>query len=370
MSRRGRNPVGPDGPTKPSRADEARVARVRIGLDEAGLGPTLGPLVVGGFATRERGAGEHDSLRDRMQAVIGEPGCRDGRIEVGDSKKIHTGSRKLARLERTALATIVWVHGELPSTVGELFERVLVREFEVEADRRAPWWGMLDEALPIVVDRDDVLAAGERLASAAERADVEALWYRADLVDAARVNRELDEEHEAGGTKNTWATHAVLRMAAQVHAEVEGRQLTIACDRAGGRQGYSRELRRAFPALIDPVAGQAGLFDSLGEAGALHVLGEARDVSRYRMSFSRREIELGFFVGGDRIDPRISWASILAKYLRELLLRPFNRYFAERVSGLRPTAGYPEDAKRFIDDVEQALGPDGGLERAAWVRAK
>ena len=74
-------------------------------------------------------------------------------------------------------------------------------------------------------------------------------------------------------------------------------------------------------------------------------------------------------MGGDRLDPRISWGSILAKYLRELCLRAFNRYFVARVPGLRPTAGYPEDAKRFIAEVDAALG-DGGLERAAWIRSK
>jgi hypothetical protein len=51
-------------------------------------------------------------------------------------------------------------------------------------------------------------------------------------------------------------------------------------------------------------------------------------------------------------------------------LRALNRYFVERIPELRPTAGYPEDAARFIQNVEAALGPDGGLERAAWIRCK
>jgi len=37
---------------------------------------------------------------------------------------------------------------------------------------------------------------------------------------------------------------------------------------------------------------------------------------------------------------------------------------------LRATAGYPEDARRFIADVEAVLGPDAGLERAMWIRSK
>jgi ribonuclease HII len=102
----------------------------------------------------------------------------------------------------------------------------------------------------------------------------------------------------------------------------------------------------------------------------LHILEEQREISRYRLQLGVRQLDLGFFVGGDRLDPRISWASILAKYLRELLLRSFNRWFSAKIPNLRSTAGYPEDAARFIADVERALGPDGGLERAAWVRIK
>ena len=99
-------------------------------------------------------------------------------------------------------------------------------------------------------------------------------------------------------------------------------------------------------------------------------LGEVAERSHYRMESSARRLELGFVMGGDRCDPRISWASILAKYLRELIMRGLNRHFVAKIPELRPTAGYPEDAARFIAEVERELGPSGGLERAAWIRSK
>ena len=36
-------------------------------------------------------------------------------------------------------------------------------------------------------------------------------------------------------------------------------------------------------------------------------------------------------------------ASMTAKYLRELSMRAFNEFWCARVTGLRPTAGYPMD---------------------------
>lgn len=353
------------------RAATATPSPIRIGLDEAGLGPTLGPLVIGSFATREHEAGERDELRERLAELVAEPPARDGRIEVGDSKAIHTGARKLARLERSALATLAAMHGELPGSVAELFERVLVTEFEQPIDRSAPWWAMLDEALPLACERDELLELGARLRTLAEQRGVELLDYRADLLDAARVNRELDDEHaRADGTKNTWSTHAVLRLAAQRRRALASSPCVIACDMAGGRRSYAAALRRAF-ALPEPEPAGLQLGLALAparERDAIEVVGEAREACRYRLDLDA-PLELGFYVGGDRLDPRISWASILAKYLRELLLRPFNRYFAAQVPGLRATAGYPEDAKRFIADVDAGV-PTLPFARAVWIRSK
>lgn len=348
----------------------SRAGLVRAGFDEAGLGPKLGPLVVAGFVTAGTRGGDWgpcDDLRGPLAKLVGEPGCRDGRIEVGDSKKIHLGVRKLARIERTALATVAWVHGRVPRDVGELLELVATPSFELDGDRRAPWWSTLDEQLPIECERHDIEELAERLTTLARKAKVRPLWYRADVISAARINRELALEHRREGTKNTWATHAVLRLAKLAVDQLDAPRLAIWCDKAGGRSAYFEPLRRAFPELSAASALDMPLFGS--PAIVLERLCEAGERSCYRISSTARRIELGFVMGGDTRDPRISWASILAKYLRELIMRSLNRYFAAKVAELRPTAGYPEDARRFIAEIEAGLGPDGGLERAAWVRS-
>jgi len=58
-----------------------------------------------------------------------------------------------------------------------------------------------------------------------------------------------------------------------------------------------------------------------------------------------------------------------AKYLREVCMLQFNRYWSAKVAGLKPTAGYPMDAGRFFADIQPCLALDGTDERMVW-RAK
>jgi hypothetical protein len=65
-----------------------------------------------------------------------------------------------------------------------------------------------------------------------------------------------------------------------------------------------------------------------------------------------------FSVAGERALPT-ALASMFSKYLRELAMRAFNEFWQGRVDQLRPTAGYPTDARRFkqaILPVQKSLG--------------
>jgi len=50
-------------------------------------------------------------------------------------------------------------------------------------------------------------------------------------------------------------------------------------------------------------------------------------------------------------------ASMVSKYLRELLVHNINRYFINLHSELKPTAGYWKDGSRFIKDVKSNIKP-------------
>ena len=54
----------------------------------------------------------------------------------------------------------------------------------------------------------------------------------------------------------------------------------------------------------------------------------------------------------DAGDLCVALASMISKYLRELLMAEFNEFWQKHLPGLTPTAGYPGDAVRFFADIE------------------
>ena len=62
-------------------------------------------------------------------------------------------------------------------------------------------------------------------------------------------------------------------------------------------------------------------------------------------------VEFRFVAGGESHLPT-ALASMVSKYLRELAMRAFNAFWCRQLPALRPTAGYPVDARRFKADIE------------------
>ncbi len=47
----------------------------------------------------------------------------------------------------------------------------------------------------------------------------------------------------------------------------------------------------------------------------------------------------------------VALASMVSKYLREVLMVGFNQFWQNHIPDLKPTKGYPVDAKRFLEEI-------------------
>jgi len=116
-----------------------------------------------------------------------------------------------------------------------------------------------------------------------------------------------------------------------------GDELQIVIDRQGGRVRYRKILQRMFPET------------------ELKILSESTAASSYELKAKNRKMRLHFTVSADERFLPVSLASMVSKYLRELLIDNINRYFVGFGADLRPTAGYWKDGLRFIQDLKTNL---------------
>jgi ribonuclease HII len=301
---------------------------VLAGLDEAGLGPILGPLVVGGVAML--GPEGQDPWRV-LRAHVSRRKTEKGKLRVADSKKVNQGPHGLRHLEETALGFWAARHGELPATLGAWLAQLGA---DVERLARCPWYADLSLQLPLHADADWLTLQGELVARSLRKADMQLLDIAVRPVDVEEWNAWIAD------TDNKSRAHF------QAYAEVLGRLLRqvpdghgghVVADRCGGRMHYAGDLRTLCPhARVETVLEQEGQ-------------------SQYRLHRPGGAVAVTFAERGeDRAFPT-ALASCFAKYLRELMVECLNRWFCARVPGLQPTAGYYVDGHRFLDDLQPHL---------------
>jgi ribonuclease HII len=130
------------------------------------------------------------------------------------------------------------------------------------------------------------------------------------------------------------ATSSLIKRA---YDNFAGDDLQIMVDRQGGRVHYRKNLQRMFGDM------------------ELRILRESPAFSSYELHADGRRMRLHFVVGADKQFLPVSLASMVSKYLRELLIGNINRYFAGFSAELRPTAGYWKDGLRFIEEIKTNL---------------
>lgn len=329
-----------------------------IGTDEAGYGPNLGPLLVAAsvWELPDELAPEamYEALAPTVSSVVVR-GKKDAAapIAIADSKLLYKPSGTRARLELGLLA-ILSTLGEECHTWRSLWETLspdclpwsaYERVDEPDEHRVPPWHATYDRALPIDVASDQVAESAERLRRVMADSGVRLLALRAKAVFPRRFNAMLDECESKGAL----LSNTTLGLAAELDAALPDGKRLILCDKHGGRNRYSELLETHFPDWL------------------IEIRGEQRERSVYRFGPQERRYEARFQMKGDSL-PAPALASMAAKYLREAAMDSFNAYWQERVSGLRPTAGYPQDAKRFMRETAEARAAMSLGDELIWRR--
>lgn len=314
-----------------------------IGTDEAGYGPNLGPLVVAASVWEVPPKTPADALYERLEKVLAATlGGEDSRLPMADSKVLYKAGGGLAILERSVLCALA-VTGCAPRKWRELWSSVVHGGEPCQHFESLPWHLEFELDLPVDCPGESIAAANEFLELGLAATEVRLLGLSA----AAIFPQEFNDLVALTDSKGEALSLTTLRLVEKLLGKLPPDGVQVICDKHGGRDRYAALLQHVFP-------------DSL-----LSVRKEGRDESIYRLTQGGRQVELHFLAKGERMLPT-ALASMLAKYLRELAMKPFNEFWQRHVPGLRSTAGYPEDAIRFRGEIVSMQKKLGITDTVLW----
>jgi hypothetical protein len=310
---------------------------VIAGIDEAGFGPLLGPLVVSTAAIQvPEGSLDADLWELLGGTVTRKPRKRPGSLAIGDSKQLfhRQHAKALEHLERGVLAMLA-TRDARPQSLRELLALLAPRA--VGALQEYPWYDQCDLPLPHCLSATDVALAGNALTAAMGKAGMRLETIRAEVVDVGEYNRTVGATRNKSVTLFDVTSRLLVFLWQRLWHHGQPGSVRIHADHQGGRIRYRPGLQRVFADC------------------QFKILDETDTASGYHMSDTTRSAELFFSVQSDSRHLPVALASMVCKYIRELLMELFNRFWARHVPDLADTAGYYTDGKRFLSDIAAAI---------------
>ncbi len=313
------------------------------GIDEAGYGPRLGPLTVTLSAFRTD-AGPLD--RALAAAVTKNAAIDEPLLRVDDSKVVYRGRNGFACLEKTVLGFWFAAAGRLPADLGDLLEGSGQAGLDLSG---CPWYGPVPLAapLPLAVKPQIAVKSGRLLKGTCRREGVRFHGFKTRIVPEPHFNRGVTRH----GNKARLLADRVLDLIISAASECPETDMQVFVDKLGGRNCYAEILAQRSPGR------------------SLSVIKESRALSSYRLKEDARTISIDFVRSGDKRHMPVALSSMFCKYVREVFMKLFNQYWIKLDPEIRPTAGYPKDAERFLEEVGEAAA-HAGISMESLVRRR
>jgi hypothetical protein len=319
---------------------------VVVGIDEAGLGPLLGPLCVGlsAFRVEDWAVGEPrpDLWKLLSRGVCKEPRDAAGRIAVADSKalKLANSSAKrhpLTHLERGVLAFAAGLTDAEIDSDAALFS-LLGATLDDQ-----PWYRDGERiSLPLAGGAALHAIAANLVSGAMSDAGVRLLAMRCRVVAEREFNAIVDRTGNKADVSLIALGEHLSTALALAHENPDA-AIRVVCDKLGGRDSYAPVLQKMLPGW------------------RCHIVEQGAARSRYDLIPPRPELlpsgvlRVSFQPEAEDAHLPVALASMVAKIVRELAMHRFNQYWTGKMPELKPTAGYRLDARRWLGDAGKVL---------------
>jgi ribonuclease HII len=311
---------------------------IRIGIDENGLGPRLGPLVVTAVVARVEGDG-HKRVTTRPRGAL--------RGRLGDSKRLVSyGDGALGEAWARAVALRMGLSPSGPDALVHALSLDAAERLRAPCpgDHVAQCWSTDGETFR--ADPDLVATVHDDLTK------LEGQGVR--VLHAACVvtcTRRLNEGIARGLTRFHLDLHAMERLALDTRARL-GVDVVATCGKVGGFDRYG-------PAF-GPLNGRLHAVATEGRARSEYSVPGLGSISFVRDAEDRHLL--------------VGMASLVGKWVRDLLMARVVRYHREEDPTLPDASGYHDPVtSRFVESTRLARGrlglPDDCFERKSWASA-
>ncbi len=293
------------------------------GIDEAGYGPVLGPMVITITAFDVPDEKADHSLWDLLKdAVSDDLKGRKQRLAVRDSKKLYHTNNGLKPLEEGVLS-FLHQKGLKITSFCHLLNSLSCNNSGVLA--RYPWYAGKDYPLPLTTNTAAVLHYADLLHYAFHKHGAGFFHASSCIVTV----REFNEQVRLLRNKSVVLFNACAVLISRLWNLCTG-HIHLIVDKQGGRNTYTELLKNQLP------------------VADIRVLEEGARVSTYEVEAAHKQMKVSFVEKGEDMCMAVALASMFSKYIRELFMRLENQYWLQLLPGLKPTAGYYSDAQRFL----------------------
>lgn len=304
----------------------ALIMTIIAGIDEAGYGPLLGPMVVTITAFDVPDEKAKCSLWDLLNdAVSNDQKGKGQRLTVCDSKKLYNAKKGLKPLENAALS-FLWSKDLKTTSFYQLLKNLLC--YHAGTIAGYPWYAGKDYPLPLKTNISAVLNYADLLKYALDKQGVKFCYASTCVVTV----QEFNEQVRVTGNKSVVLFNTCAALISRLWNNFKG-NISLIVDKQGGRNNYAELLKGCLPKV------------------EVRILTEGAKVSTYEVVEEQRKMEISFVEKGEDSCMAVALASIFSKYVRELFMHLENQYWLQFVPGLKPTAGYYTDALRFLSQI-------------------
>ncbi|MBN2618683.1 MAG: hypothetical protein JXR64_10290 [Spirochaetales bacterium] len=272
--------------------------KVYSGIDEAGLGPILGPYCATSISFKS-----NISLKEEMEIA------QKKIFYVDDSKKVYQGKYGLQRLEKNVLAFYSLYTNNIPKN-----------SLEFTPSLNSSWYKEFPVKLPICNNPNEILESRDRIATFFHQKDVKIIDIKRTAISAQSFNQLID----------IWDNKSIVcqKILDPLLRNAFIYSGNIVIDKQGGRKFYKEYLDDTLQINVK-------------------IKSEEDCCSNYYVD----NTQISFSAKADSTYFEVALASMFSKYMREIAMISFNSYWKTKLPNIKETAGYYTDGMRFIKEL-------------------